>query len=203
MFEWWQTVALSLGTLIAGGVIAVSSAYVQHRWTAAAACEAEERQATRRLQEEDREAARRLVEEEREATRRKEAEEREVRREWRRDQIKPVVEFLEAAKRYLAGQNMQRAAEAAWERNAAGIKDEVSLEDFRKYLAKDDRFAGTDFYDLVKAYHVAVAPTPEMTWQLLELFNGVTTAREPKEVGIQLAAISALERLVEDYVTKV
>lgn len=188
MVELWQAIIL----LGAGTVLGLGAGYVQRLWAKSDTLEADRRASERRLQEEDREA-----------TRRKEAEERAVRREWRRDQIKPVVEFLEATKRYFAGQEMQHTAEAAWEQNAGGIKDKVSLQDLRKYLAKDDHFAGTDFYDLVKAYLVAISTTPEMTQQLLGLFIGVTSAREPAEVGKQSAAIGALERQLEDYVTKV
>jgi hypothetical protein len=192
VIDWWQALLLSVAGALVGGLITLAVSYATHRWTTDATREAEERASQRRLAEEDREA-----------TRRKEAEERQVRREWRRDQIKPVVEFLEKAKRYLAGQEMQQTAEAAWERNAAGIKDQVSLEDFRKYLAKDESFADIHVFDLAKAYHVAISTTPEMTQQLLGLFMAVTSAREPLEVGKQSAAIGALERVIEDYVTKV
>ena len=192
MIDWWQALLLSVAGALVGGITTLAVSYATHWWTTDAARKAEERASMRRLEEEEREAARR-----------KETEEREVRRQWRRDQIRPVLDFLELAKRYLGGQNMQHAAELAWEKNAAGIKDLVSLEGLRKYLAKDARFAGTDFYDLVSAFHVATTPTLEMTSQLSAVFTGVTSAKTAEEMGNQLLAIGTLERLLEDYVTKV
>ena len=187
MFEWWQTVALSLGTLVVGGAIAVSSAYVQRRWAKSDTLEADSRASLRRLEEEEREAARQ-----------KEAEEREATRQWRRERVKPLQDFLEVAKQHDATIFFAKSLEEAWERNAAGIKDKMSLEDARKAMAEDARFADPDFFDVARAVLVAhvTAPTLQITEQLRQFL-----ARKTDEDG--LAALRSLEQLIEDYVSKV
>ena len=51
MFEWWQTLALSLSSLAIGGLIALVSGFAQHRWSDASNREAEDREDRRRLSE--------------------------------------------------------------------------------------------------------------------------------------------------------
>jgi len=172
MFEWWQALLL----LALGWLLGLGSGCVQRQWGKSDTLEAEERGARRR----------------------KEAEEGEATRQWRRERVKPLQGFIEVAKRHDATTFFEKSLEEAWERNAAGIKDKMSLEDARKAMAEDARFAGPDFFDLARAFLVALAtaPTLEITEQL-----GQFLARKTDEDG--LAALRSLEQLIEDYVTKV
>ena len=101
MFEWWQTVALSLGTLIVGGVIAVSSAYVQRRWSRSDTLEAAEREHEHKVAEERREAVRRH----------------------RRERIEAILDFLTLAKQYLAERDLEKVVhrKGAWDWQSMGL----------------------------------------------------------------------------------
>ena len=196
MFEWWQTVALSLGTLVVGGVIAVSSAYVQRRWAKSDTLEADSRASLRRLEEGDREAMRR-----------KEAEEREARREWRRERVKPLRDFVEMAKRYDAAESLKGNMKAAWEMALAdlGIKDQASLEPFRKVFDESPKFGSPDFYELFQAGEVAIATslTAKMTEQTVLVWLGAGKRETEEDRRRYLTAVISLEHLIEDYVAKV
>jgi hypothetical protein len=195
MIDWWQALLLSVAGALVGGLTTLAVSYATHSWTTDAAREAEERASERRLAEEERGAARR-----------KEAEEREATRQWRRERVKPLQDFIEVAKRHDATSFLKKSTEHAWEQNVLGIQDKLTLEDLRKAIAKDARFAGPDFNDLARAYGVAfiTAPTLQMGTQLAQFWGGLAPERKTKEDRAKhLAALGVLEQLVEDYVTKV
>jgi uncharacterized membrane protein len=125
MIDWWQALLLSVAGALVGGIITLAVSYATHSWTTDAARKAEERASVRRLEEEDREATRKADEEERQA-----------RRQYRRDQMKPVQDFLGVAKRFMASEQAYKMVESAWERNMEGIKEKVPLEDWRKAISE-------------------------------------------------------------------
>ena len=73
MLDWWEATLLSVATAGTGGLIGLSIAYFTQRWTTKARRESEEREAKLRVEEEQ----------------------RQVIRQFRRERIKPVLEFLE------------------------------------------------------------------------------------------------------------
>ena len=191
MVELWQAILL----LGAGAVVTLGSGYVQRLWAKSDTREADKRASARRLEGEQREAKRKADEEERQA-----------RRQYRRERAKPILDFLEMAKRYNAAEIIKRAIEVAWEQlDVGGIKDKLSLERFRKALDESAKSGGPDFYELGRAMAVAVAtaPTPEITRQVGEVWLGVGSGETDEDKQKRLAAIASLAQLIEDYVTKV
>jgi hypothetical protein len=182
MFEWWQTVALSLGTLVVGGVIAVSSGYLQHRWTTDSTRKAEERQAAYRVTEE----------------------ERQYIRQHRRERMKPVLDFLEVAKR-CAGEEvvialtMQAHQEVIAKQTAA-----FTQEEFEKAIRKD--WAVPDAYQLLRAFYGAdlIAPTPDVEMALSQALEAVLKASRQKITYEESSdALRSAEQLVERYLAEV
>ena len=99
MLEWWEAALLSVATAGAGGLIGLVTAYFTHRWTTSANRESEESQATRRVEDDQRKAQ----------------------RQHRRDHMKPIQDFLEIAKRYLAGQRAREVVETMRAKNERGL----------------------------------------------------------------------------------
>jgi hypothetical protein len=205
MVELWQAVLL----LGAGTLLALGSGYVQRLWAKSDTLDADKRAFVRLLEQEEREAARKKEWEEREATRQKEAEERESTRQWRRERVKPLQDFIEVAKRYMAGESANALLDSAWQKDIGGVKDKLSLEDWRKAVRESPAVVGPDYFEVMQALVVAI-PTalgkPKMTARLIEAFFAVIgKANGESKPGLakQARAIASLERLVQDYVTKV
>ena len=181
MFEWWQTVALSLGTLIVGGAIAVSSAYVQRLWAKSDTLEADRRAFKRGLEEEERQETRRL----------------------RRESVQNIRDFLALARRSSVGIEMEHLVKWMYE-NTGEIKESMKLEEFRKELSVQPR-SHTEMIEFERSLldAVANAPTTEIRNALFEVWKA--SERPPDSSGLPQAAkaIRILQDLLDDYVTKV
>jgi hypothetical protein len=188
MFEWWQTVVLSLGTLIVGGVIAVSSGYLQHRWATDAARKAEERQAAYRVREE----------------------ERQYIRQHRRERMKPVLDFLEVVKRYAGEAVVINRLRENYKRLSGSTGTlPITWEEFEKETRKD--WSVPDFFEVFRRLCVAllVSPTKEVEAALFDALVAVllqeVRGKPAKGFSDQQAsdAIRAAEQLVERYLAEV
>lgn len=175
MFEWWQTLALSLSSLAIGGVIALVSGYVQHRWGEAAARSAEEREAKRSVAEE----ARRAV------------------REARSKRAEHIYEFLDLSRRYAAHRGQLQTLQAKIEEEISDFPPGTSPDYVR---AKVQEIWGMPSIDeLWTGFFAAVSTTSseELNACLVDLLKCVLADKDNDYNPNATNAIRAAEQAVE------
>jgi hypothetical protein len=186
MIDWWQALLLSVAGALVGGLITLAVSYATHSWTTDAAREAEERQAAHRVKEE----------------------ERQYTRQHRQERMKPVLDFLEVAKRCAGEEVVIDLMQHAYRRLAETETPALTWEEFEKVMRRD--WAVPNVYQLLRAFYGAflIAPTPEVE-TALGLTLGAVLVQQQRVSGQDLSekragdAIKSAERLVERYLAEV
>ena len=186
MLDWWQAALLSVISAIAGGSIGLVTAYYTQRWTNSAAREAEKRQSKRKMEEEERQAARQL----------------------RRERIQLILDFLDAAKTFRAGevragllQSTERDLEKAFESN----REHPLFLEAKRYLLNKSLGDEPDALQLISLCVVASASAPTSEIQqgvISRVFLAAVTPREKASESLD-DATSAAEGIIEKYLTVV
>ena len=183
MVDLWQALVL----IATGTLLTLGAGYVQRTWASSDALKGEERESKRRVA----------------------AEERKAKRESRTGRMKPVLDFLDVAKRLPADHQAMFAARAAFESLDPSATGAVTWEEFAAWLRADWRTP--DPSDLARSYQVALASGPTEDFRrdilavLFEILVGLRTEGEWRLERRQRirGAIRSLEDLVERYITEV
>ena len=187
MIEFWQAVVL----YVLASVGACAVAYLQHRWTARAASDAEER------------AAR--------ATH--DAEEHAARRELRSERVKPILDFLAAAQSYSAQSRInemkKKVRDEYWpvirddlakkSGISAGEADKLFHDEYEKWPTGGNFTRGLGgFFQLSQVQFLAtqVASGVEIRSALTLVFS------EAMNPGASPGALSQATSLLDDYIVK-
>jgi hypothetical protein len=189
MIDFWQAVILSLASVSVGGLITLVVSYATHRWTTTAARGAEERQTTRTVQEEERQA----------------------RRQYRRERMKPVLDFLEVAKRCAGEEGVIDLMRQAYDKTSAAQTLPMTWEEFERVARRD--WSVPDFYRLYRAFSVAVAtaPTQEVELALMKVIQVLLPLSQQQKAGVSgrdwtkeaNEAITSAEQEAERYLVEV
>ena len=179
MFEWWQTLVLSLSSLAIGGLIALVSGFAQHRWSDASNRAAEDREDRRRAEETH----------------------GERRTRYRRERMKPVLDFLDVASAYVAGVDVTAVMDIPYDENVDDVQQKMSREEWQSSVA-----AGTEdpnVMDITRAAILAsaAAPTKEMNDAIRVVVNSLpTTAKDTPDAfgGAVRFAHGVVERYLVD-----
>ena len=184
MIEWWQALALSA----IGGGIAYVIARAQHTWTTGATREAEQRTETRAL----------------------ETEEREARRQHRRTQVQPILDFV-VTLRDFAGRDQVDQISSSLDKHVDVVKQVLAShgqpEDMAGELMKqlktewvgEEGGAKDMLFGAFRSLFSVLPTCPnEEIWDAVVWAFAEGTAPGGKE-----GAFQELDKLLEDYIVKV
>jgi len=186
MVELWQAILLSLAAVVVGGIMTLAVSYATHCWTTEAARKAEERQAAYKVKEE----------------------ERQYIRQHRRERMKPVLDFLDVAKRCAGGEAVIDVIRHAHDKASAAQTGLMPWEEFETVARRE--WSVPDISELLRAFWGAflITPTPQVEAALLQAFAAVLEQQQ-RASGQELSekkagdAIKSAERLVERYLAEV
>lgn len=177
MVDVWQAVLL----LLAGAVIGLGSSFVQRLWTKSDILEAEERQEERRIREEEREKI----------------------RQRREKTMKPLLDFLDVAKRYVASEGLKATYKRTYQDNLGNVQDKMTEEQWLDEMNK--KYPGPTMSDVVLAFSAAGATAS--TQDILKALQSAMMSLGPEQLAQgksnAYSAISAVERAIEQYVVVV
>ncbi len=173
MFEWWQTLILSLGSIAVGGVVTLGAGYLHHRLTKAVTLEVEEREAQDRLRQEERNA----------------------RRAYRREQIAPISKALDVV--------IGRRANEDTENLLKGAYDSLPepKQTFEQYLDEHDSPSseGYEMGDVVRTLLIArsTATTLELSALINDVMANLTTGEDKLSPAL-IAVHLEIERFISE-----
>lgn len=177
MVDVWQAVLL----LLAGSLIGLGVSFVQRLWTKSDILEAEERQAERRKREEERETI----------------------RQRREKTMKPVFDFLDVAKRYIASEGLKATHKHTYQENLGGVQAMMTEEQWLGEMNK--KYPGPTMSDVVLAFSAAGATAS--TQEILNALHSAMKSLGPEQLAQgrpdAYSAISAVERVLEQYLVVV
>ena len=173
MFEWLQTLILSLGGIAVGGVITLGAGYLQHRLTKAVTLEVEEREAQHRLRQEERNA----------------------RRAYRREQIAPISEALNVVIGRRAHEDTENLLKGAYDRR------HEPNQTFEQYLNEHGSSSseGYEMGDVVRTLLIArsTATTLELSALITKVMDNLTTGEDKLSPAL-IAVHLEIERFVSE-----
>jgi len=177
MVDLWQALIL----LLAGTGIGLGSGWVQRLWTKSDMEEAEERQAEQRNREEQREAIRKI----------------------RQKTMKPVLDFIQVAKRYAASEGIKETYKRTYQDNLGGVQGKMTEEQWLGTMNK--KYPGLTMNDLVLAFSAAIATasTPEVQVALKSAFSTLGPDQLAHHRSDAYSAIAAAEHVIEQYLVVV
>ncbi len=186
MLEWWQALVLSVSSAAVGGFIAIAVAYAQHHWTTSTGREAEDREARRRVETEQREAI----------------------RQHRREQVRPILDFLGLAKRYAAREGVARLYNRLYEDEQFQLSMHVkrTQKEWEDYVRTEFLADDPELMEVARAFTVATASaaSSEILDTIGEVWDVTRRDSSDEEDTAELrATIRTAEQFVERYLAEV